>query len=89
LSYGVTTSIRDPHEIANVPGQTGLRYFLDATPAAEHIQRQVAVAIVIALPDGQGGDRRSCRDRERLFWRPIVRIEEEVDPKASIVPRRG
>ncbi len=30
LSHGVTTSICDPHEIANVLGQTGLRYFLDA-----------------------------------------------------------
>ena len=30
LAHGVTTSICDPHEIANVLGQTGLRYFLDA-----------------------------------------------------------
>src|SRR6202161_1997533 len=30
LSHGVTTSICDPHEIANVLGLTGLRYFLDA-----------------------------------------------------------
>ena len=30
LRHGVTTSICDPHEIANVLGQTGLRYFLDA-----------------------------------------------------------
>src|SRR6516162_9147458 len=30
LSRGVTTSICDPHEIANVLGQTGLSYFLDA-----------------------------------------------------------
>src|SRR5580704_9433651 len=30
LSHGVTTSICDPHEIANVLGLIGLRYFLDA-----------------------------------------------------------
>ena len=30
LARGVTTSICDPHEIANVLGQAGLRYFLDA-----------------------------------------------------------
>ncbi len=30
LSHGVTTSICDPHEIANVLGLPGLRYFLDA-----------------------------------------------------------
>ena len=30
LSRGVTTSICDPHEIANVLGQDGVRYFLDA-----------------------------------------------------------
>jgi len=29
LSHGVTTSICDPHEIANVLGLAGLRYFLD------------------------------------------------------------
>jgi adenine deaminase len=33
LAHGVTTSICDPHEIANVLGTTGLRYFLDATMA--------------------------------------------------------
>ena len=31
LSHGVTTSICDPHEIANVLGLIGLRYFLDAS----------------------------------------------------------
>ncbi len=30
LKHGVTTSICDPHEIANVLGLTGLHYFLDA-----------------------------------------------------------
>ena len=30
LRYGVTTAICDPHEIANVLGQAGLTYFLDA-----------------------------------------------------------
>ena len=30
LAHGVTTSICDPHEIANVLGLTGVRYFLDA-----------------------------------------------------------
>ena len=30
LRHGVTTSICDPHEIANVLGTPGLRYFLDA-----------------------------------------------------------
>ena len=29
LAHGVTTAICDPHEIGNVLGQTGLRYFLD------------------------------------------------------------
>src|SRR5580704_13751822 len=30
LPHGITTAIWDPHEIANVLGLTGLRYFLDA-----------------------------------------------------------
>ncbi|MBV9287567.1 MAG: adenine deaminase [Hyphomicrobiales bacterium] len=31
LSHGVTTSVCDPHEIANVLGAPGIRYFLDAS----------------------------------------------------------
>jgi len=33
LAHGVTTSICDPHEIANVLGTPGVRYFLDASMA--------------------------------------------------------
>ena len=33
LRHGVTTAICDPHEIANVLGQAGLRYFLDGAMA--------------------------------------------------------
>jgi adenine deaminase len=33
LAHGVTTAICDPHEIANVLGATGLRYFLDSAMA--------------------------------------------------------
>jgi adenine deaminase len=33
LAHGVTTAICDPHEIANVLGAQGLRYFLDASMA--------------------------------------------------------
>src|SRR5947209_1705166 len=33
LAHGVTTSICDPHEIANVLGVPGLRYFLDSSLA--------------------------------------------------------
>jgi len=33
LRHGVTTSICDPHEIANVLGSAGVRYFLDAAMA--------------------------------------------------------
>jgi len=32
LRHGVTTSICDPHEIANVLGVAGLSYFLDSAP---------------------------------------------------------
>ena len=33
LRHGVTTAICDPHEIGNVLGQAGMRYFLDAAMA--------------------------------------------------------
>jgi hypothetical protein len=56
-----------------VPGQTGLRYFLDAMPAAEHIQRQVAVAIVIAFLMAREG----IVDRVEIENENDVRLERK------------
>jgi adenine deaminase len=44
---GITTAICDPHEIANVCGVTGIRYFLDA---AEHLVLDLWVQLSSCVP---------------------------------------
>ena len=46
LRHGVTTAVCDPHEIANVLGQAGLRYFLDGAMAtAMDLQIQLSSCV--------------------------------------------
>ena len=46
LAHGVTTAICDPHEIANVLGVDGLRYFLDASmPTAMDLRVQLSSCV--------------------------------------------
>jgi adenine deaminase len=46
LRHGVTTAICDPHEIGNVLGQAGLRYFLDgATATAMDLRIQLSSCV--------------------------------------------
>lgn len=47
LRYGVTTAICDPHEISNVLGADGLRYFLDS---AEALVMDVRVQLSSCVP---------------------------------------
>lgn len=47
LRYGVTTAICDPHEISNVLGADGLRYFLDS---AEELVMDVRVQLSSCVP---------------------------------------
>ncbi|WMT89657.1 adenine deaminase [Pelagibacterium sp. H642] len=47
LPYGVTTVICDPHEIANVLGATGIRYFLDC---AERTIMDVRINLSSCVP---------------------------------------
>ncbi len=52
---GVTTAICDPHEIANVCGVEGIRYFLEAS--AQHGDGHPGAAVVLRAldPHGDGG----------------------------------
>ena len=61
-------------------------------PAAEHVKRQVAVAIIVAVEEPAflmavqrivGG----VEVEDDLLGRPVVRLEEEVDEQA--LDRRG
>lgn len=47
LPHGVTTAICDPHEIANVIGETGIRYFLDC---AERTVMDIRVNLSSCVP---------------------------------------
>ncbi len=47
LPHGVTTAICDPHEIANVLGAEGIRYFLDC---AEHTLMDIRVQLSSCVP---------------------------------------
>jgi adenine deaminase len=47
LPHGVTTAICDPHEISNVLGLVGLKYFLDA---AEHTALDLRVQLSSCVP---------------------------------------
>jgi adenine deaminase len=47
LAHGVTTAICDPHEIANVIGQAGIRYFLDC---AERTIMDIRVNLSSCVP---------------------------------------
>ena len=47
LPHGVTTAICDPHEIANVVGETGIRYFLDC---AERMVMDLRVNLSPCVP---------------------------------------
>ena len=61
LAHGVTTSICDPHEIANVLGLTGVRYFLDACDADG--DGPARAALELRSGDGSGDLRRPARGR--------------------------
>ena len=60
---GITTAIRDPHEIPNVCGLTGIRYFLDAS--AETVM-DISVQLLSCVPST------TWKPRVPGFWRQIL-----------------
>ena len=72
LPHGVTTVICDPHEIANVLGASGIRYFLEC---AEHAVMDIRVNLsscVPATPHETSGARLEIADLEKLRPHPKV-----------------
>jgi adenine deaminase len=62
LPHGVTTVICDPHEIANVLGADGIRYFLDSAERAIMDIRVNLSSCVPATPHETGGARLEIED---------------------------
>jgi adenine deaminase len=72
LAHGVTTSICDPHEIANVLGETGLRYFLDAAMLTAMDLRVQLSSCVPATALETSGARLEADDLLKLADHPKV-----------------
>ena len=72
LAHGVTTSICDPHEIANVLGLEGLRYFLDASMQTAMDLRVQLSSCVPATALETSGARLEAADLLSLAGHPKV-----------------
>lgn len=72
LAHGVTTAICDPHEIANVLGAAGLRYFLDASMATAMDLRVQLSSCVPATHLETSGARLEAADLVQFAGHPKV-----------------
>ncbi len=72
LAHGVTTAICDPHEIANVLGAPGLRYFLDASMATAMDLRVQLSSCVPATHLETSGARLEAADLMQFAGHPKV-----------------
>jgi adenine deaminase len=72
LRHGVTTSICDPHEIGNVLGKEGLRYFLDSSETLAMDLRVQLSSCVPATPLETSGARLEIEDLLPFAGHPKV-----------------
>ena len=72
LPRGTTTAICDPHEIANVLGLAGIRYFLEAAPALRMTLRVQLSSCVPATELETSGARLSAVDLVAIRDHPAV-----------------
>jgi adenine deaminase len=72
LRHGVTTSICDPHEIGNVLGKEGLRYFLDSAETLAMDLRVQLSSCVPATPLETSGARLELEDLLPFATHPKV-----------------
>ena len=72
LRHGVTTAICDPHEIANVLGVEGIRYFLDSSLAVAMDLRVQLSSCVPATHLETSGARLEAEDLVRFAHHPKV-----------------
>ncbi len=81
LPFGTTTSIIDPHEIANVLGMAGVRFMIDAS---EGLPLRVYVTIPSCVPavpgkETSGADFGPAEVAEMLTWPRVIGVAEVMD----------
>ena len=78
LPHGVTTAICDPHEIANVLGADGIRYFLDC---AERTVMDIRVNLSSCVPATPLRDHRARRSRSPTSRRSAPTRRSSASPR--------
>jgi adenine deaminase len=81
LSFGTTTAIIDPHEIANVMGMEGVRYMVEAS---EGLPLRVYIAVPTCVPsvpgkETSGADFGADKIAEMLTWPRVIAEAEVMD----------
>ena len=81
LPFGTTTSIIDPHEIANVLGMDGVRFMIEAS---EGLPLRVYVMIPSCVPavpgkETAGADFGPAQVAEMLTWPRVIGVAEVMD----------
>ena len=85
LPFGTTTAVVDPHEIANVAGQTGLDYMLKASAEIPLDVRFMLPSCVPASPFESSGATLSAKDLEPYFQNDrILGLAEVMDVPAVL-----
>jgi adenine deaminase len=80
LPHGVTTVICDPHEIANVLGADGIRYFLECAERAVMDIRVNLSSCVPATPHETSGARLEIADLEKFrHHRQVIGLAEMMN----------
>ena len=73
LPLGTTTAICDPHEIANVVGVDGIKYFQESS---EHTVMDIFVQLSSCVPSTEMGN---CRSKSY-----VTRVEKLKNHKSNI-----
>jgi adenine deaminase len=86
LPRGTTTSVVDPHEVANVMGMDGVRYLVEAS---QSLPLRVLVAVPSCVPavpgkEEAGASFSSDEIAEMLSWPGIVALGEVMDYRGVV-----
>ncbi len=81
LPFGTTTSIIDPHEIANVLGMEGVRWMVEGS---EGLPLRVYIAVSSCVPavpgkESAGADFGPAQVAEMLTWPRVIAVAEVMD----------
>ncbi len=81
LPRGTTTSVIDPHEIANVLGREGVRYMIDSS---EGLPLNILICVPSCVPAVEGAETAGAAFRapdiaEMLTWPRVIGVAEVMD----------